>query len=623
MYWPDGKGICAVKKVSILIGWLVTLALAPGALAQLQLGDNWHINAGALLTLGYQSVYGNDDIQDNHGITLGADATVNGYFYSPSFANFTVTPYYGQDRLDSDSQSLTSSSGVAATLNLFSGTRFPGSISYNYTHNSTGLFGLEGAPNFTTVGNGQGFGLHWSALVPDWPSLSVGYQQGSGSGNIYGTDQETSSNNHILNVNSTYVWHEYRLNAYYNYTNMHFVLPEFLSGETQDSTTYSDSNSVGLNVSHKLPINGQFYVNYNRSDVNTNYFQPFTEVTGGTNYITDNEAGGVTFHPNNKLMLYADEDYSSNLSGVLYPPNGGTGTPVDLGTNSHSFTVGGGAAYTFPHNIITQGTATYYNQSYYGQNYTGTFVSGSLNYAGRLWNILSFGLTLVDSANGQGNNNVGFIVNANALHNFGRWETTGYLGYNQNVQSELVTYTTSYYNYSATVRRHFRRYTIWSAAFYGNHSGINQQAGSSYGGEAYATSLSWYRLGFNAIYSRNSGNSLITPVGTTPLPPTPGVPSTYIIQFMGDSYGAGLSWAPMTRLSISANYNRSISNTLSNATPSNNNTEIYFAQLVYHIRRVGFQAGYERFTQGITAVSSTPVTSNSYYFGISRYFDFF
>ncbi len=614
-----------MKKYSIAMGWLIMLTMVPSAIAQLEFGDNWRVNSSALINVGYQADYGNQ-IQSDHGLNFGADGQFNGYFYNPNFLNFTVLPYYNQDRLDSSSQSLTNSSGVAGSANLFTGSHFPGSVSYNYSHNSTGTFGLEGTPNFTSVGNGQGFGVKWGVLFDGWPTLSVGYQQGSGSGTIYGTDEQTSSHNRVFNVNSNYAWSGFHLNGFYNHDSLNYLLPGFLEGETESSTSDSNSSNFGFGVSHQLPVKGQFYLNYNRSDVTTNFFAPQGLPDTNSNYVTDSEAAGVTFHPTYKLTLYGNENYSSNLAGSLSQEqvNSGTVAPlVELGSGSHSYTVGGGVGYAIYNNLIGEAQATYYDQHYFGRDYTGTYISGTVNYNKRLWNMFSFSASVVDSTNAQGTNNVGFIGNVNFSHNFGRWETGGLFSYAQNVQSELITYTTSYYNYSANVRRRLARATYWSASFNGSHSGVNQDQGTEYHSEGFSTSLSVRGLSVNGNYSRSRGNSLITPGGLVPLPPTPGLPPNYVIHFNGDSYGGGVTWSPIQRLSVTGTYTRAISDTLNNSIFSNNNTQIYFAQLQYHFRRISAQAGYSRFTQGISATGVLPGTTTSYYFGISRYFNFF
>ena len=74
----------------------------------------------------------------------------------------------------------------------------------------------------------------------------------------------------------------------------------------------------------------------------------------------------------------------------------------------------------------------------------------------------------------------------------------------------------------------------------------------------------------------------------------------------------------MRRLTLSATYARAISNTFSSATTSHNNTEIFNAQMQYHLRRIGLLSGYTRFTQSISAGGAPPGTANSYFIGVSQ-----
>jgi hypothetical protein len=62
---------------------------------------------------------------------------------------------------------------------------------------------------------------------------------------------------------------------------------------------------------------------------------------------------------------------------------------------------------------------------------------------------------------------------------------------------------------------------------------------------------------------------------------------------------------------------------LSNSIYSNNNTDIFYTQLQYRLRRISLLAGATRFSQGISATGIAPGTVTSYYGGISRWFDFF
>ena len=605
--------------------WFAVLALARLAFTQVQVGENTQLKAGALLTAGYSGDYGNQ-IPSDHGVNFGGTGDISGYYYNPNFLNFSVTPYYNQSKADSDYQSLTNASGVAATANFFTGSHFPGSVSYRYDYNSTGTFGLAGAPNFTTQGNGQGFGVNWSALFPDWPTLSVGYSQGSGSGTLYGTNQETSSSQHLFSVRSTYRAAGFNLNAYYDHNTLNSVLPEFLTGSGED---FLDSNGsdFGFGASRNIPLwNGQFYASFTHSTVNTDYLAQGQQNNTTSGYTADLETVGATFHPTSKLGLFANESFTNNLSGYLNQSlvnNGTIVTPVDLGTNSYSATAGGGANYQFTRNLWAQGQANFYEQSYFGKTYTGTFLSGNVNYGRKLFDMFTFSAGIVDSSTGLGTNNVGFIGNINYYRKYGQWETSGTFSYAQNVQSVLITETTSYYSYNANVHRRFSSRVQWTAAFNGNHTGLNSQKNSTSHSESYSTSLNLRTVSFTAQYLTGTGNSILTNNGIVPLPPTPGVSEADLIFYSQKGYGGGISWTPIRRLSLTGTYNRSRSDTLANTTFSKNDTEILTGQLQYRLRRIGILAGYTRFTQGISATGIPPGTTTSYYAGISRWFNFF
>lgn len=624
------EGETAMKKYAARAIWFAMLALAPRVVGQaagqgVQLGDNTRMNAGALLTAGYSGDYGNQ-IQSNHGLTFGAAGTLSGYYYNPNFLNFNVTPYYNQSKTDSDFQSLTNASGVAATANFFSGSHFPGSVSYRYDYNSTGTLGLTGSPNFTTQGTGQGFGANWSALFTGWPTLAVGYQQGSGNGTLYGTDQEASSSQHLFNVRSSYRLADFNLNAYYDHNTQHSVLPEFLAGNGEDIQN-SSGNDFGFSANRSLPwLNGQFYANYTHTTLSSDYLANAQQNETTSGYTADIVSSGATFRPNTKLGLFVTQSFTNNLSAYLNQGliNNGTGQPiVDLGTNSFSNTVGGGANYQFTNHLWAQAQANYYEQSYLGKSYTGTFLSGNVNYGRKLFDMFTFSAGIVVSSTGLGSNNVGFVGTMNYYRKFGQWETSGTFSYAQNVQSVLITDTTSYYNYNANLHRRFSSRVQWTAAFNGNHSGLSSQKYSTSQSESYNTTLSLNHVSFNAQYLTGMGNSILTNNGIVPIPPTPGVPVQNLIQYNAKSYGGGIAWSPIRRLSLSGTYNRSTSDTLANAIFSKNNTEIINAQMQYRLRRIGILAGYTRFTQGISASGFPPGTTTSYFGGISRWFDFF
>ena len=605
-----------------LLGLLFLLAIPP-AWAQLQIGDEVRMKAGGLFTTGYQGNYGDGgEIQNSHGLDFGFNGNVTGSYYNPNFLSFNIVPYFNQSRADSDYQSLTGASGVTATANLFTGSHFPGSVSYRDDYNSTGTFGLDGQPNFTTHGHGQGFGVGWSALLPGLPTLSASYSQGSGSGTVYGTDQQSGSDTKLFNVRSTYAIEGFRLNSYYDHNTLHSVLPEFLAGE-QESVSDTSANDFGFGANRNLPFNVSFYTNYNRSEASTDFLGAQDSTSS---YTTSTETAGATFHPLQKLSLMTNESYTDNLSGYLSQNlvNGGiVQQPLNLGTGSNSLTFGGGATYQFTNSLSGQAQATYYDQRYFDKNYTGTYISGTVYYARRLWNLFSFSGGVVESSNGQGNNSVGLIGNINYFHRIAGWETSGSFSYAQNVQSLLITYTTSYYNYSARVHRRLGHGMAWIAGFSGSRSGLTNQPGSGNHSESYSSSFSSRPFTLTGNYTKSSGESILTSTGLIPISPTPGVPVSNLVLYGGDGWGGGIAASPVRRLTISGTFSRALSNTISGSTESRNNTEIFNAQLQYHFRRIGLLSGYTRFTQGISASGVPPGTANSYFIGVSRWFDFF
>ncbi len=614
----------ANRILGLGLAFLVLVSMtAVLAQAQLGVGENTKLNAGGLVSFGYAGDYG-DQIPSDHGLTLGFNGTVSGFYYNPNFLSFSATPYYNQSRADSDSQSITGASGITGTANFFTGSNFPGSVTYHYDHDSTGTFGLAGQPNFTTYGSGQGFGINWSALLPNWPTLSVGYSQGSGHSSLFGTDQSTDSSSRMFNLHSNYQIVGFRLNGFFIHNSFDSDFPDFLADGDQ-SVEQSSANSLGFGAEHNLPMHGALAVTYNRTSSTNNYMAPEGQdesTSNSSSYTDDTETAVATFHPAAKLSLNVSQNYTGNLTGYLAQSLGTGGvvpSGLNLGSGAHSSTVGGGASYTFTNFLTGSAQATYYDQSYLGQSYTGAYLSGTLSYGKRLLNMFTFSGSVIDSSNGQGQNAVGFAGNVNFDHRFGGWATSGQFTYAQNVQTLLVTYTTSYYMYAANVHRHITDRTQWTAAFSGNHSGLTDDPGSGTHSESYSTGLSNRRAAVNAFYSQSSGLSLLGSGGLIQPQPTPGL-TNYII-FSGSDYGGGLSVTPFGRLSVAATFSRAISNTLTTMT-SHNDTEVFNAQMQYHLRKIGLQAGYLRFTQGISAIG-VPANTTSFYVGMTRWFDFF
>ena len=613
-----------MKRKFQIASWLLVLVAVPAARAQIQVGDTTMRMAGTL-TGGYAASYG-DQIQSSHGINFGADAQLSGDYYNPNFMNFDVTPYYNRSTSDSTFQSLTDASGVNADVNLFTGSRYPGYASFAYTRNSTGNFGLIGSPNFTTIGTGYGFGVGWSVLLPNKPTLSFSYSQGSGGGNVFGTNEESHAATKTLNLRSGYHLEGWNLNAFYQHLSFDSKIPLFLSGEPNTDFSSSTGDMVGANASHSLPWNGSVALSFSHSIFSGDFESSVQTYKSHSSYSTNIESANVSFHPTTKLTLFGNENYTDNLDGFLYQSILTTGGGLPLtqeNSSANSFTAAGGASYNFTHNLFGQAQITYFQQSYFGNTYDGSFFSATVGYNKRILQTFAVSASVVESTNKFTNNALGFIGNVNAFHPFGEWLVSGNFSYAQNVQTLLVTYTTSYYNYNANVHRRLGRGKQITFAYNGSHSGLNQDKGSYNYSNSGSASLALHRITFGANYTKSQGLSILTSTGIQPLPPTPGLPPEGQIVYNGQSYGANIGVTPLPRLSISAAYSHAVSDTLSNDIFSKNRTEIFYTQLQYRLRRVSLFAGYTKFSQGISAAGTPPGNTYSYFIGVSRWFSFF
>jgi hypothetical protein len=168
---------------------------------------------------------------------MNGDAVAQGYYYSPKFLNFFVDPVYNRSQANSGQGSITDASSVNAGVNLFSGSHFPGSISFGEGFNSSGNYGFGTTPGLTTTtGRSHSFGIGWAELIPGAPPLSVQYSQTASSSSIFGTDQEDQRSTKNLNMFSNYKLDGWYMGARFNDTWTHTDLPAVLTGDARPSS---------------------------------------------------------------------------------------------------------------------------------------------------------------------------------------------------------------------------------------------------------------------------------------------------------------------------------------------------------------------------------------------------
>ena len=192
-------------------------------------------------------------------------------------------------------------------------------------------------------------------------------------------------------------------------------------------------------------------------------------------------------------------------------------------------------------------------------------LSGMVNYNKKLFDMFSFSAGMVDGYSEWEATmwaSSGLLITSVG---YGAWETSGSLSYAQNVQSVLITETTSYYYYNANLHRRFSRGVQWTLAFNGNHSGLSSNQRRLQQQHRLLDQLKLSLDRRNRKLHQWNRQLYSHPVGIVPLPPTPGENLANLIAYNAKSYGGGLSWTPVRRMILTGTYSRSYSNTLSNS----------------------------------------------------------
>jgi len=588
-------------------------------LGQLEIGES-STNMNGTLSVGYDGSYGDSGIS-SHGLGVGGDLYLNGSYYDPKFLSYNVHPYFNRSQNNSDFQSITDSSGVNATANLFSGSHFPGFFSYNRSYDSNGTFGMPGVSGLTTHGSGQGFSVGWSELLPDVPSLSASYTVSSGSTELYGSDQESKSSNRMFDLHSDYMLSGFRFRGYFQHQTMNADFPDFVEGGAPIESDTS-SNSFGLSVDHKIPLNGDIFGSWHRNSYTYSY------VGGETNGSSDMFSVNGTMHPVEKLTVSFGTNYTNNLSGSLLQDmiNNGAAPPPEFNEfASHSLQTNVAAGYTILPGLYVQGQVNHWNQVLGGRDYSSTQFGGTINYnmQRRFLRSFTFVLGVVDSTTQDGHVGTSLIANVNFSHKFNGWDVGGHFSYSQNLQTLVTIYTTSGYGYGATVRRRLGYRTYWSASATGGHSGLSQFSGYSNESQSFSTSLTHRGYSVSGSFSKSDGTSLFTPAGLIQPPVPAPIVGNDLVMYNARGWSLGAGGSPIHRIQITGSFSKSTGSTVSPTLDSHNYSQMINLQLRYPVRKLYITSGYTNFKQGIGTSSTVPTNVTTYYFGISRWFNFF
>ena len=609
---------------NIVILAVFVLALAPRASAQVKAGEG-SLNLNGTFSAGYNDDFSNL-LGSDHSIVFGGIADLFGYYYNPSFLSFDIQPFYNQSRDNSTFQSLTASSGVNSSAQIFSGSHYGGSISYSTSFNSSGNFNVPGLANYTTHGNSDTFAVTWGLHLDNLPSLHISFSNANSDYSIYGANTQGTLHSDMFSVTSGYRVAGFNLNGGYQYTGSQTLTPEFLTGEPAQNSN-SGGNSFFFGVGHNLPWNGSISAAATRLDLSTD----LGDTTSSDRYNTtvDTLSGAIGFAPRAHLNVGASTYYTDNLEGTLYNTllTSGVSVPQNEGQqSSDDLSLTGYANYDMPaqhlhlNAFVERQQETFLGTSLASDSYNGTSMYSNTLLGGSFNGVLGVTWTSTDTTHER---TLGLNASANYTHQIHRWTVAGGFGYSQGTQTVLIAYTTSGYNYTASLGRRIGRRSYWGAYASGARSMLTNQPGSANSSQSYSTSLALPLFSISGTYSESSGNALLTSTGlvTTPVP-LPAVNPAAVVLYNGRSYSAGLGANPIRGLTLTAMFSKALSATESNSTTSNNNNENLNFLMTYNVRKLSFMAGYGRLVQGFSVSGTPPTMVGSFYVGISRWFNF-
>ena len=610
--------------------WVQNLALVLAALAvslipaaaQVNVGQNAEITAGGDISFGYSGFSGNQN-SSSHAVDVGGYGWLRGSYYSPQFLSFDIQPFYQRSQNNSIYQTITNGSGITATTSIFSGSHFPGYVSYGKTYDSTGQFGVPGITGIAAHGNGESFVIGWSELLPGKPTLSASYAISNGTSTVFGANTASNSGSRSFNLQSTYNLAGFDLMGQYLRLSTNSEFPSLFEGVgIQQSNTRS--NSVMFNVGHALPMAGHWNMVWNHSNYSGEYQNG---TSGGLNDGTVNNLNTLfSMNPTPKLGLAFGGNYNDNAYGALQEKileSGGVPL-TNLSSSLRTVSVNGQASYSVFSCLAVIARVNHYELWMPGETRGMTQFSGlaNFNYSRSFLGALTFSAGVIDTATQEGNSGANLVGNVSFLRRYQTWELGGDFSYTQQVETLFGIYTTSTYRYGSHVARKFHTLR-WRNSFTASHSGMTQIAGYNSSSEGFTTGVQYRRYTADAQYSQSAGSSILTSTGLVELPP--GIPPPLLQQpilYNARSYGGGVGLSPFRRSSISVNYNTARSNTAGPGLTSGFQSTIFNARFTYRLRKLDLEANYTRFDQSISTLAM-PTMINSYYIRVSRWFNFF
>ena len=610
---------------------LLMLALPAGA--QLKVGEDLSFGMTGDIGFGYNGDYGNVGGSD-HGTGVNGQANINGYYYNPNFLNFYVMPVYNRSQANSGEGSIIGTTSVGAGAGIFTGSHFPGTVTFTKTFNGSNSFGLPTLQGLTTSGESTQFGIGWSALIPDKPTLGVQYYQDNSASSFLGDQSEQSgselagsnqqdySSTRSLTLQSQYRLAGWALTGRFLDLWTSAQLPSFLTAGEEDETS-QNSRNFSFTTNHALPMRGSVALGYGYS----NFSGSGDDVSSsGSN---NDFSANVSFAPLNRLTTLFGTQYNTSLQGEVEQQlvqAGSVAPQVNFGSNSNSLSL-----YNYDILDIGKGFGVAFDfnrtqEEIFGQTVAANQYSVVLNYHFNkpLWGMFYFYVGMNDQTTQDGHQGTGLVGGVNFTRKIDAFDLNASFSYAQNVQTVLATVDTSSYSYLANVNRELSHHFRWHANFNGYHTGMSQVAGTGGHSEGYGTNLMYRGYGGGFTYTNSYGTALLTAGGlvSTPITTLPVLnPNQYLLE-NSSSYTAVATATPINRWTLNVNYSKAMYDTTTPTVYASNWSKVLTGYTTCQFRQMSIGGGYTKLMQSVGAGSTgnLPANFSSFYIGIQRWF---
>ncbi len=593
--------------------------LTPAAVAQVEVGGAQLQNLQGTIGFGYDGQYGLQE-PSTHDTGVNGNLNTSGFYYNPAFLSFQANTYYERADSSADSVSLSNAKGFTTGASIFGGSPDPGYVSFGQNWGQSSTYGLAGlGAGLNSTNNNRDFAVNWLFRNLPVKNLAVYFTDNVNNVDIPGIGVSNNSNTKGFGAASSgYNIAGFSLGGGYQHSMGDSTSD--LSGTDETISGSGSSDVFHVVTSRALPW--QSSVTLSAYRIMTRSSSEGDRSDGASNEFDASINSHVWRLPLSGSISYNDNVYQSvlqqlNASGQLVYIS--EDTPKIGALNMNLF-----SSYTLPHQIFVTGYISHQEEFVTGESVSATAYGGTIGTGfGKFLKGLTLTVGMHDNASQVGNTGAGLVAAASYRRSLGAWRFNANANYNQGIQTLLAATTESSMSASASVRRELlHSISFGASAGYGKSLFSNVAGAPSTEMRNAGVNLGWMKQNLSAYYAESLGNMIVTNQGLTPVP-VPGLTSNQVIPFSGKSYNAGYANALIKHTTLSLSWSKFTSTSTGTGLFSNISGEQYSGSLSYNFRKVNFVANYAHSEQGASVTTALPSNITVYYFGVSRWFNFF